>query len=390
MAVRQRGSSWQADVTFSSGPNKGRHRGTFSTEKDAKAWELAAYAANLRGEPLPRPDAPKSATGAATAQSRKGAEATLGAGLQAAYNVHWSSKRGAGKNLVNMGQVKSYFGGDKLMSEIDTDAVLAFIEHCKAKGNSEGTINRKISVLSVTLKLALDRGLIEKLPKFHRRKEGKGRVRFLSADEEKALLDLLRSWERHEHADVFAILIDTGFRPSELFRVEARDCDLKARTITLWETKTDYPRTISMTARVRDLIGQRMGQGTPTTKILFPYDKDWMRYPWDRARNHLGYANDPQFVPYICRHTCASRLVQNGVPINVVREWMGHKTIHMTMRYAHLAPNNLKAAADALDGLAGAPKVVAEDEGLKKALELLAKLGLLKDVTPEQVLAASG
>ncbi len=42
-------------------------------------------------------------------------------------------------------------------------------------------------------------------------------------------------------------------------------------------------------------------------------------------------------------HTCASRLVQRGVPLKVVQEWMGHKAINMTMRYAHLAPANLLA-----------------------------------------------
>lgn len=92
-----------------------------------------------------------------------------------------------------------------------------------------------------------------------------------------------------------------------------------------------------------------MGAVTAPGGKLFPFDNDWMRYVWDRARSHLGFINDEHFVPYIRRHTCASRLVQRGVPINVVKEWLGHKSIQMTMRYAHLAPNNLKAAADALD-----------------------------------------
>ena len=388
MPVKPRGTSWQVDITLGGK----RYRETFSTKPKAEAWELEARAAHIQGKPFPRPESSQTETVQSLHQSRKGHQSgTLGAGLKAAFQTFWSEKSGASKNLVNMGQVEAYFGADKAMAEIDTDAVLAFIEHCKAKGNSNATVNRKISVLSVTLRLAMDRGIIEKLPKFHRRTEGKGRVRFLTKDEETALLDLLRSWDRTDHADVFALLIDTGFRPSELFRVEARDCDLKARTITLWETKTDYPRTISMTARARDLIAARMPTGTAPTHILFPFDKEWMRYPWDRARNQLGYANDPQFVPYICRHTCASRLVQNGVPINVVREWMGHKTIQMTMRYAHLAPSNLKSAAEALDGLAGVKEETKVDEGMAKALALLAKLGLLPEgMTPEKVLEAAG
>ena len=104
-----------------------------------------------------------------------------------------------------------------------------------------------------------------------------------------------------------------------------------------------------MTKRVRSIVERRISAVTAPNEKLFPYDNFWMRYVWDRARVQLGYANDKHFVPYICRHTCASRLVQRGVPINVVKEWMGHRSIQMTMRYAHLAPANLKAAASVLE-----------------------------------------
>ncbi len=146
------------------------------------------------------------------------------------------------------------------------------------------------------------------------------------------------------------VLIDTGMRPSEVYSLTSRDVDLKAKTLTTWENKTDHPRTVFMTKRVADIVQKRVGEVTAPGDKLFPYDNHWMRYVWDRARGHLGFTNDPNFVPYIYRHTCASRLVQKGVAINVVKEWLGHKSVQMTMRYAHLAPNNLKAAADALEG----------------------------------------
>ena len=70
---------------------------------------------------------------------------------------------------------------------------------------------------------------------------------------------------------------------------------------------------------------------------------------WDRARAHLGFAEDRQFVIHTLRHTCASRLVQRGVGLKVVQQWMGHKTIQVTMRYAHLAPGHLMEAAAVLE-----------------------------------------
>ena len=56
-------------------------------------------------------------------------------------------------------------------------------------------------------------------------------------------------------------------------------------------------------------------------------------------------------IPYICRHTCASRLVQNGVALPVIQKWLGHKTLQVTLRYAILAPSSLTDAARVLESL---------------------------------------
>ena len=50
------------------------------------------------------------------------------------------------------------------------------------------------------------------------------------------------------------------------------------------------------------------------------------------------------------RHTCAAWLVQAGVPLTEVRDVLGHSTIKMTERYAHLAPENVRAALALLEG----------------------------------------
>ena len=57
----------------------------------------------------------------------------------------------------------------------------------------------------------------------------------------------------------------------------------------------------------------------------------------------------PQRVTWhTLRHTFASRLVQSGVGLLTVKELLGHSTLAMVMRYAHLADENLKAAVDTL------------------------------------------
>ncbi|MGB1611160.1 MAG: tyrosine-type recombinase/integrase, partial [Flavobacteriaceae bacterium] len=49
------------------------------------------------------------------------------------------------------------------------------------------------------------------------------------------------------------------------------------------------------------------------------------------------------------RHTCASRLVQRGIDLRVIQEFLGHKSISTTIRYAKIAPKNLETARDVLE-----------------------------------------
>jgi site-specific recombinase XerD len=63
----------------------------------------------------------------------------------------------------------------------------------------------------------------------------------------------------------------------------------------------------------------------------------------------MGQDHDKEFIPYALRHTCASRLVQRGVPLTVIQKWLGHESIRVTQRYAKIRPEDLFAAVDVLE-----------------------------------------
>ena len=58
----------------------------------------------------------------------------------------------------------------------------------------------------------------------------------------------------------------------------------------------------------------------------------------------MGLTKDDQFVFHATRHTCATRMVDASINIFVIKEWMGHKRIETTLRYAHVRPENLDEA----------------------------------------------
>ncbi|MBV8137590.1 MAG: tyrosine-type recombinase/integrase [Deltaproteobacteria bacterium] len=67
---------------------------------------------------------------------------------------------------------------------------------------------------------------------------------------------------------------------------------------------------------------------------------------WDSALSKSGLEG---FRFHDLRHTFASRLVMIGVVLYRVQILMGHKTAAMTLRYAHLSPQHLRAAVALLD-----------------------------------------
>lgn len=257
-----------------------------------------------------------------------------------ALRHHWHGKRSYGTAVKNTRLCMAYFGKDKLLQDIDSLAIDEFVEWLEdEQGNTPGTVNRKLSALSQMMKHAVDKGMLEKLPKFpNRRDEGEHRIRYLRKHQCRAHLDLLLQWEKQDHWDAFMVLWKTGLRCGELWRIERDDIDLKAGTIHIPITKAKKPRTIPMTTAVREIIERRLDT---YGDVLFPYDNVWIRYTWDKARSNLGYKDDPTYTPHILRHTCATELVTKGMPLKAVQEWMGHKSIQTTMRYANLVPGTL-------------------------------------------------
>lgn len=238
-----------------------------------------------------------------------------------------------------------FFSADRELATIrtvDLDGYVHFMKH--NKHYEPASINRRLSTLSRVFTFAEQRDLIASRPHFPRQAKVQGRLRWLTLDEEHRMIWQLDRGGFQEQANALIVLADTGLRPSELWNLDAGDIGVAG--IRVVKSKTDRPRLVPMTERVRVMMEGRTGK-------VFPYSNNWFAKAWHLGRMNLGLLQDSEFVPYCLRHTFASRLIQAGVPVDTVSRLLGHSNIQQTMQYAHLSDGNLASAINVLEKLQG-------------------------------------
>ena len=237
--------------------------------------------------------------------------------------------------------------GDIPLHKIDDDAIALLKKKLAARVIETGTVNRYLAALKTILKFKRQSCEHIKLGK-----ESKGRIRVVTREEEARVVDLLRNSDHHKRrwfypdvADLVEIQVDTGMRLGETLKLKYEEVNYESNLIHIWINKGNKPRSIPMTKRVAAILKRRQTNDAnkPFTLTQYQADKAWA---W--CRKEIGLVDD-EFVIHALRHTCASRLVNAGIDLYVVKEWLGHSSIQVTERYAHLSPAKLAEAALALD-----------------------------------------
>ena len=331
--IKSRLGSFQADFIL----NGSRIRRQFKTASDAEQFEK---------ESLARAVLAPTTLAAFVNPTKCGAIPTsLRELFDKVQELHWSLKKSPETSESNANMIIEILGDLplSLMNDMTLDKLVS--ENLKL-GRSAATINRKLSCLQKALNFAAERGWITgKLPTFRRLPEPKGRMKFFTSAEEKAILDGFQFLGDPDMRDLVIVLFDTGMRLGEALRLTCADLDLHQRLIRIWVNKADHPRSVPMTGRVYDVLVNRYKVGLP----LFAITENQVEHRWSRMRTTIGTQADPDFIIHTIRHTCASRLINAGEDLLTVKEWLGHKSIQTTIRYAHLAPAKLKAAANRLE-----------------------------------------
>ena len=213
-------------------------------------------------------------------------------------------------------------------------------------------------------------------------REDTSRIRYLSDEERQRLMDALdtreeriraerdsyNAWARQrgykERPDLRAVAfadyikpmvllsLNTGMRRGEVFGLEWADVDLEGRMLKVRaeNAKSGKARHLPMNNAVFDVLtGWRAQTGGAGLVFVSPQTGrkfDNVNKAWREVLKAAGVSG---FRWHDMRHDFASKLVMGGVDLYVVKELLGHSTIMMTERYAHLAPSAKVAAVKVLD-----------------------------------------
>ena len=250
--------------------------------------------------------------------------------------------------------------GKKPLKDITTDDLQKVKVAIKKKGQADATVIKALVTISNIFNNALTAGVfIGKNPYDDARKKllkklNNKRIRFLTPIEATLLLNEVRKRSEQLY-EISVFSLHMGLRAGEIFNIKGEDVNMGIKQIAIRDPKNNSDRFAHMTDEVYRILktkslrnGEYVFKSTKGTKIKEVSDT------FKRTVEDLGFNDEikdtkHRVVFHTLRHTYASWLVQSGVSLYVVQRLMGHKSIRMTERYAHLAPDNLSDSAKILN-----------------------------------------
>ena len=242
--------------------------------------------------------------------------------------------------------------GTRLLSDVTHDVLMKARDTLKATPTERGgkirsgaDVNRTLAALSSALSYGtkelrwIAANPLKDVRKFS---ESKGRVRYLSEDELPRLLAACKASESPHLVLAVCLALSTGARKSEVLSLTWGQVDLKAQTALLGDTKNGDARTLPVVGTALQLLKERARVRSLKDDRIFPPTAGSTKSEYFDLRKAWGAACKTakleDFHWHDLRHTAASYLAMAGVTPLEISKLLGHRTMAMVSRYAHLAP----------------------------------------------------
>lgn len=304
---------------------------------------------------------------------------------QTALEYSRDEKRSYRSDEHRMRPLVAQFGNRQAESILREEFEEWLNQTAEERGWALATKNRYIALLKLCYRLAEEKRKVKANPMrlLRIRKENNARIRYLNQhkplpthlaylanchDEESRLRKVI-SEEYPHHLPEFEIALNTGMRRSEQYGAAWPNVDFARQVLTVPRSKHGETRYVSLNSVALALLEFLQAKAGESDYVFLGMRND---APLKKGRHWfedaVRKAGIRHFTWHDLRHTFASRLVMKGVDLRKIQELMGHKTIQMTCRYAHLAPRDLLTAVE---------KLVSEPSATKGATE--SKLVILDD-----------
>ena len=223
--------------------------------------------------------------------------------------------------------------------------IKTYLKRREVKGLSLASQNRYLAALKALFKAAVAYGHCSVNPAadIAMRREEQRIPEALTAGQIETLLGACSDRIR----PIVTVAVDTGLRRSELFGLTWADVDLAEGKLTVRKSKTGDFRVVWLPDRSRQVLAERKVQraGRKTVDLrVFPFTD--IRQGLDAAGKQAGIGHVHM---HQLRHTYATRLRDQGVPLDRIKELLGHKTMQMVLRYAKARPEQTREAVAALN-----------------------------------------
>lgn len=267
----------------------------------------------------------------------RGTDWTLLAVLNAYWSEHAKFKRSAAMIQDQLAEIQEGLGAGLLVSRLTAGDLMDYRARRRGQGCQAHTVNRDFAYLRAAIEHCRQHGVQMPAIDWKRLKadEPPGRIRFLSRDE----YDSLMAVAHPELRPIILCAVTTGMRLGDIKRLEWRQIKLGERLIQIKRTKANKALNI----RIGAALMAALSTIPPEKRRGKPFVWTGFRRRWEKALKDSGVED---FRFHDLRHTFASWARQAGADIADICDALGHASISMTMRYAHIKPDEHLTAFD--------------------------------------------
>jgi len=242
--------------------------------------------------------------------------------------------------------------GDYLLSDVTPALIVQYRDELAIGATPRGehrtpaTVVRYMAALSHAFTIAVKEwGWLEDAPtrKVTKPTEARGRVRYLDDGDRERLLKACKESPNPLLYPCVILALSSGMRQAELMGLKWQDVNLKDGFLILHETKNGERRRVPLSGLALELLREHAKVRRLDTALLFPSERNPQK-PIDLRKayaNALRQAEITGFTWHDLRHCTASYLAMDGASLAEIAEVLGHKTLQMVKRYAHLSDGHV-------------------------------------------------